>query len=1065
MRSREEYLLELWFAIQQYHKRAKAIDFEQELRSQPKASEYYSRYEQWMSSQAVQLDKSGLLAAGFAFRDPVSRRPVFFEQGSALHSHASRFQTPYVVSEEAETDERKLGKLRSILHHAFLQTRDQQFRRFQDEGSGAPEFARLTGEGRPSVLSSSSGKLFSQLGALYVNPNEVALCIYAWLRLVAGSASASDVPARELLGENVPPFGGRPFQWMSIVFNPDETNADEFRKLIEQWEQILSTNDRSKAWMERLVWSGESGEVEVGADILAISGWENLNKTALSYVLRLTGADESTSAAELLRDFENVAPVPIFPYFIWALIDAQPRGHLVAPIWTTISGPILDRLDGSEASQSTVGWAVASVRPFRISEGTSDALWSRTLGLTLAVLQAFARPAVDLVYYSRERSDVQHSRLVQFVSSIMSRNVSHNIGSHVIHNVVHRRDFALSAPVGSLLSYLQERMDYIALISSPSASSWEVVDSLADVLTPFVDSESLLLQNIVRSQRNLPPRILYESRVEAEDDDLLAVPFGIVGRHSLYAIFENVIRNAAKYGNENRDRELILTVRISNSLDEETQKPRLTLEIIDNNRSSTGVVERLNDIMTQSIFDPADPLASTINWGIKEIKISAAFLSGHFDKLFDPTSIDIPKPLWFLDGDRGDGRRSLGLRIWLQRPLGMLIVSSNPRLRRGTLARDRLTDFAHPADLTTGRRQHYELVIVDGSDLYDKKFETQLLRIVAFSRRVAVVGSKTPVEVETHGACRIADTWEELLSQLEFRREPAPFVSQLCLLWALKRWPDGRIVLITDAADRFPELGSIADKILVDPVKVQGKRLIDSVGTRLRLSLKNTAIFDHCDYDFKPGEAEGNRIFSVLGTAAYHQPIRAPLTFSYGDTELKWRLREAAFLRIGVVDERVWEKRDDEFGDVYKKAPLKSGRFGDIWRRLGVDVIDPDVMEQTAGAAGPTRRTLLSGRRYDFLIIHRGLIDQWSHRLVSAESEGDTALQMIETDFGPNNLIYNLLGFARTVVLVSGRGPEVRRYSGEVQFRVRQIDFAALREAMLVGLPNKVKLTKLLTSL
>jgi len=167
------------------------------------------------------------------------------------------------------------------------------------------------------------------------------------------------------------------------------------------------------------------------------------------------------------------------------------------------------------------------------------------------------------------------------IGSIMSRNGSHNIGSHVLA--------ALSHNVGTmpddrvLYQYIQQRMDYIATATT-DFPNWVQPTMLLGVLMKGFLSQRHLLDHISESEglsawqfqgcklgneaKAKQPWLQFHirkwnngkyidlieydqeeghNRVNLSEDVALAIPGGTVGNHAFYTIIENVIRNAAKH--------------------------------------------------------------------------------------------------------------------------------------------------------------------------------------------------------------------------------------------------------------------------------------------------------------------------------------------------------------------------------------------------------------------------------------------------------------------------------------------------------------------------------------
>ena len=174
------------------------------------------------------------------------------------------------------------------------------------------------------------------------------------------------------------------------------------------------------------------------------------------------------------------------------------------------------------------------------------------------------------------------------IGSIMSRNGSHNIGSHVLA--------ALSHNVGTmpddrvLYQYIQHRMDYIATAVGELPSWTYSTKFVGGVIREFLSQRHLLeyisksegLQafkfqdpnhignnrfnqkntirlHVRRSDYGLPKGVNEVDFIEYSEtnDDVqqrlqydidVALPGGVVGGHAFFTILENVIRNAAKHG-------------------------------------------------------------------------------------------------------------------------------------------------------------------------------------------------------------------------------------------------------------------------------------------------------------------------------------------------------------------------------------------------------------------------------------------------------------------------------------------------------------------------------------
>lgn len=186
------------------------------------------------------------------------------------------------------------------------------------------------------------------------------------------------------------------------------------------------------------------------------------------------------------------------------------------------------------------------------------------------------------------------------ITAIMSRNGSHNLGSHVINRVVEEMDDLNIQDHKFFLRYLQQRLDFLAQLST-EFYSWESSHWFANEIMKFFYEQHHLLDFIARAEgfvafENNPDnngsphssyKLLGNPRVnfptgdngvkepatlitivlrrdttgaeikkvvipggegDLQHDVLVAVPNGLVGFHAIYTIMENFIRNAAKHG-------------------------------------------------------------------------------------------------------------------------------------------------------------------------------------------------------------------------------------------------------------------------------------------------------------------------------------------------------------------------------------------------------------------------------------------------------------------------------------------------------------------------------------
>jgi len=277
------------------------------------------------------------------------------------------------------------------------------------------------------------------------------------------------------------------------------------------------------------------------------------------------------------------------------------------------------------------------------------------------------------------------------IAAIMSRNGSHNIGSHVISAASSNNN--TFSDNQNLLKYIQQRMDFVATITTDwpnwSYPVWITKDLMrrfyeqrlllkyiakADGLDAFEfqpkekdqEKETKLLIKIERFNNNglveklidieNNQSVIQEHKAKLEFDIPIAIPGGIIGHQAFYTILENIIRNSAKHGwakNKPDNKRLEITIRLIEREDEDYNIVEIydnvsLLNIINNDLSlyetddsgnpkfikenesaykELPLHKQINQKLMQSFIDENGKLKKE-NWGLAELKICAGYLNG-----------------------------------------------------------------------------------------------------------------------------------------------------------------------------------------------------------------------------------------------------------------------------------------------------------------------------------------------------------------------------------------------------------------------------------------------------
>jgi hypothetical protein len=301
--------------------------------------------------------------------------------------------------------------------------------------------------------------------------------------------------------------------------------------------------------------------------------------------------------------------------------------------------------------------------------------------------------------YQRYQSKrVFHEAIKSAKAAIISRNQSHNIGSHVLYylrqkfngeveqlkellNEIEVKFDNTSSPkidinhsiladkleipylrgVGSFLTYIQERQDFIAAIATDQVPSYTTVNFKAFVIDNFTKDLKAQRHNVAKKEVNIllsyltksediEVEIKYNGRdlavekplkdygqdKESKNQDIniytedIDLPGGVLGRQAIYCILENIIRNAAKHGKIPSN-----TLIIDISIDRPTKDANnirwldeyYKISITDNSNTDELKVNEIRDWLQEELIDENMVLIEN-HKGIKEIVICALWLCG-----------------------------------------------------------------------------------------------------------------------------------------------------------------------------------------------------------------------------------------------------------------------------------------------------------------------------------------------------------------------------------------------------------------------------------------------------
>jgi len=522
------------------------------------------------------------------------------------------------------------------------------------------------------------------------------------------------------------------------------------------------------------------------------------------------------------------------------------------------------------------------------------------------------------------------------VAAIMSRNMSHNIGSHVLAKLSSGDDFKdldldpdWKSPVSEFNEFLRTRMDFIAdvVTSAPAASI--PVEIYQDAIAPFAPSQNSrsegqkLLINHISGVKSLGLDSITITVVDAdgnkidenaEEDLPFSSPNGLLGAQSIYVIVENIIRNSAKHAyDKSSDDDLEITICIQEEV--KGDPDLLEVNVFDNlDNGSKGLTDKLNGLVTDSIIDKNGGLEYE-GWGVREMKICAAYLRG-----VAPERLDDSHSPTLLSADEFDG--NLGYRFYLRRPKEAVILDTDARLEpdlpeaeeaeeeeydletwRGKLRRAGIEHTTDEKILEEAVDYHF-LIAVDPNEevvdiLEDSNFEDSNSSN-SLPLRILVASSDSDTSSRDFEGFPVVSLEE--INGLKRNFEADQFLLKVRKMWHCERHNGECLSLRLDTRATDEDTVSIWED--TNRVEVYEEK----VSEELRGSVEGTVVFDRhgrltvdenfCNDSDTPYEPydQGTSIYQLLKGAPQNDLRREKLTLE---------MIEAGATGVAVLDERV----------------------------------------------------------------------------------------------------------------------------------------------------------------
>ncbi len=343
------------------------------------------------------------------------------------------------------------------------------------------------------------------------------------------------------------------------------------------------------------------------------------------------------------------------------------------------------------------------------------------------------------------------------VAAIMARNMSHNIGSHVLANVSTTSDILNQKDIKNLEKFIQQRMDFIAQIST-EFPQWSYPCWFYKQLMYNFYSQRYLLEYISSSEGLKPYdyninnqtkklKINYKLNGENTKDVLVSIPGGMIGHHAFYIILEDIIRNSAKHNwavledDKKKNENLEITIQI----EDKPENDYVVVTIWDNiSDIQVGINEdlpnnfqnikpqefqnlplhqKMNTYLTRGIIDETGKLRKE-NWGLAEMKISAGYLQKKSTEEIGGEGkevLDIIKAVAIKDNNNSN-KYHLGYTFKMLKPKEVLIITND---NVDDDKKNELKKFSIYVEKQIPQMRDYEFCVIadEGNDLVKRIIE------------------------------------------------------------------------------------------------------------------------------------------------------------------------------------------------------------------------------------------------------------------------------------------------------------------------------------------------------
>ena len=329
------------------------------------------------------------------------------------------------------------------------------------------------------------------------------------------------------------------------------------------------------------------------------------------------------------------------------------------------------------------------------------------------------------------------------ISQVVNRNLSHNIGSHVLSRlsteshlkkvfkeVKDEKD--IMSRIATLNSYLKDRMEFIADIAT-TASPVGFSMTVHEMVDNF-EHNDLLVNRIVGNEKKVA-----KIRKPQDEDALVSITNGSLGTQAFYTILENLMRNSAKHGSGKE-----VHVYMSDLKGAVTHW-KLTISdeenVINQDENVEEFIKKQNEKINASILDEERDELREGAWGLLEMKVAAAYLRKMPIDKIDDKHEKMPLLKCVPRGKNERGKPIFGYELYLPMPNECLVICEGEidRARKNKL--NELSKFGikivpkaeFEKSVKGGEIYDHEIIVAEksmdilGNPIYSKRISARIL--------------------------------------------------------------------------------------------------------------------------------------------------------------------------------------------------------------------------------------------------------------------------------------------------------------------------------------------------